>query len=537
MEIVFLRFMDGRNIWSNKKVIDFLIRNLDEVEARCFYNLFDEINERLCIEGRGIHFEFLKNEARMVFTYEYKFIAKQILEDLAKKINSDIIFDEVSKMLEEAFERDIEIECIEKNIPFYYYTENEVQVGYGSNSFVIDKDNRTESMEREFYIPIISVTGSNGKTTTVKLIYNILSKLGYRIGMSSTGGVYINDNLILEGDTTGYFSAKEVLKSKDVDIAILEVARGGIIKQGLAYKNASVAIITSLSNDHIGMEGVGSIEELARIKSLVLSEIAKDGIVVCRAEQIIIEMVSDYNSLIVFDDKKTSYIQMLIKDGVEAYYVEDDFIIREYGMEKKKIMNVKDIEFAFYGASKSNVRNVICAIIATRRIHSNLYEIIDKIKSIKCDSKMNLGRQNLMEYKGIKFIIDYGHNEESFLEIFDLVKRMKSNGRVISVMSAPGDRLNRDITKLGKITAENSDFIVVKEINNLRGREVGEVASLILYGINKAKFKQENVITIINEIEAFDYAFSIAKAGDVVIFFVQDEKSRKYAMDKIKVGV
>ncbi|MGL5067384.1 MAG: Mur ligase family protein [Sarcina sp.] len=537
MEIIFLRFMDGRNIWSNKKVIDFLIRNLDEAEARCFYNLFDEINERLCIGGRGIHFEFAKNEARMIFTYEFKFISKQILEDLAKRINSDAIFNDVSKMLEEAFERDIEVECIQRNIPFYYYNENEVQVGYGANSFIIDRENKSLNIEKESYIPIISVTGSNGKTTTVKLIYNILSSLGYRVGMSSTGGVYINDVLLLEGDTTGYFSAKEVLKNKDIDVAVLEVARGGIVKQGLAYKNASVAIITSLSNDHVGMEGANSIEELARVKSLVLKEISKDGIIVCRAEAIIIDMVSDYDSLIVFDDRKTEYMKSLINLGVEAYYVDDNFIVRECGSKKKKIVDVRDIEFTFCGISKSNVRNVICAIIAVRRIHSNLYEIIEKIKALKCDSEVNLGRQNLIERSGVKFIIDYGHNEESFLEIFDLVNKLKSGGQVISVISAPGDRLNEHIIKLGKIAGENSDFIVVKEINNTRGREVGEVANLILYGINKAKFNLDNVMTIISEIEAFDYAFSIAKPEDIVIFFVQDKKSTEYAINKIKADV
>lgn len=540
MEVVFLRFMDGRNIWSSKKVIDLLLRNLEEIEAEKIYSLFEEINDRLGVRGRGIYFEFKNNEARLIFTYEYKFVSKQILEDLVKGINKDIIVDDVSKILEEAFERDIEIECIEKNIPFYYYNENEVQIGYGANGVFLGRDDEWKSIDfkaKNFYIPIISVTGSNGKTTTVKIIYNLLKNLGYKVGMTSTGGVYVNDELVLEGDTTGYFSAKRVLEDKSVDIAVLEVARGGIVKQGLAYRNASVGIITSLSNDHVGMEGAQTIKELAKIKSLVLAEIDRDGIVVCRAQKSIISNISDYDNLIVFDDSKTEYLEELISKRVEAYYVEDNYIVREFRREKKKIVDVREIEFAFFGASKSNVRNIICAIIAVRRIHSNLYEIINQVKLLKCDYSQNIGRQNIVIYKGVKVILDYGHNEEAFDEVFDLAKKIRDEGKVISVIGAPGDRLNKQIVKLGKVAANNSDFIVVKEMENKRGRKVGEVASLLLYGINKVQFALDDVVTIINENEAFDYAFRWAKKGDVLVYFVQDKESVKYAFNYLKVEV
>ncbi|MGL5575104.1 MAG: Mur ligase family protein [Sarcina sp.] len=539
MKIIFLRFMDGRNIWSSKKVIDLLVRNLDEIEAKKIYSFFQKINDRLSLNGKGIYFEFINDEARMIFTYEYKFISKQIIEDLIKGINVEVIVDEISRVFDVAFERDVEMACIEKNIPFYYYNENEVQIGYGANSLVLNKSNEDINIDykENFYIPIISVTGSNGKTTTVKLIYNILKSLGYKVGMTSTGGVYVNDDLVLEGDTTGYFSAKRVLEDKEVDIAVLEVARGGIVKQGLAYKNASVAIITSLSNDHLGMEGAETIEELARIKLLVLEEIDRDGVVVCRAKENIINNISSYDNLVVFDDEKTKYLQELILKKVEAYYVEDNYIVREFEREKKKIVDVREIPFAFGGASKSNIRNIICAIIAVRRIHSNLYEIINQVKLLKCDSSKNIGRQNIIEYRGRRIIVDYGHNEEAFNEIFDLVKKINGKGRVISVIGAPGDRRNNDIIKLGKIAANNSDFIVVKELDNKRGRDVGESASLLLYGINKAKFNLDNVITIINEIEAFDYAFKYSKKDDIIIYFVQGKDSIKYVLNYLKVEV
>ena len=540
MQVIFFRFMDGRNIWSSEKVIDLLLRDLDENEARKIYDLFEKINQRLEIKGRGIHFEFKNNEARMIFIYEYKFISREILEDLIKGVNEDAIVDKTSKILEEAFERDIELEFIEKNVPLYYYNENEVQVGYGANSFVLKKGDNISDIDfenRDFYIPIISVTGSNGKTTTVKIIYNILKNLGYKIGMTSTGGVYVNDEMILEGDTTGYLSAKKVLENRDIDVAVLEVARGGIVKRGLAYKNASVAIITSLSNDHVGMEGAKTIEELAKIKSLVLDEVDRDGILVCRADPIIIKNIYNYNNLVVFDDSRTEYIKELVSNKVEAYYVEDNYIVRERSTEKKKIVDIREIDFTFNGASKSNVRNIICAIIAVQRIHSNLHEIIDEVKKLKCDYSDNIGRQNIIEYEGIKVVIDYGHNEESFNEVFDLAKKINEDGKIISVIGAPGDRIDEHIIKLGEITASNSDFIVIKEMDNKRGREEGVVASLLLDGINKEKFNLDNVATVLNEIEAFDYAFKYAKKGDVLIYFVQDKKSLKHALNCLKVEI
>lgn len=537
MKIVFLRFIDGKNVRFKNKVIDMLVREIDESEAKHIYDSFEHINDIVSIKGRGIEFSYANDEARMIFSYEYKFISKQILEDLVNDINIESIILKAKDLFEESFEREIELECIERNIPFYFYNENEVQVGYGANSFVVNKDSKNSDyskVEDCGYIPIISVTGSNGKTTTVKLIYNILLNLGYRCGMSSTGGVYINGELILEGDTTGYFSAKEVLKSKDVDVAVLECARGGLIKQGLAYKNSTVAIITSLSNDHVGMEGSKSIDDLAKVKSLVTQVVSDNGVVVARADDNIIKHIQYKENLILFDNSKTSYMKNFINDGFECFYVEEDFVIREYLDEKKKILNIKEIDFAFNGASKSNVRNVICAYIAVSAIHKNLYEIINAIKKVKCDQLLNFGRQNIINYNGAKFIIDYGHNDEAFKEVFDLAKNISDNGRIICIVTAPGDRTNTQIINLGKIAARNSDFIIVREMEDKRGRRNSEVANMILYGINKTRFKLENIKLIMNGTEGFNYAMSIVKNNDIVIYFVQDKEETLMAINRLK---
>lgn len=444
MKIVFLRFMDGKNTRFKNKVIDMLVKNLDEAEAKHIYESFEIINDKLSIKGRGISLLYKDDEARMVFSYEYKFVAKQILEDLVNDVNIELILSFAKDKLRNSLETNLELECIEKNIPFYYYKENEIQIGYGSNNIILKGNELIDfnTLKNNGYIPIISVTGSNGKTTTVKLIYNILLKLGYRCGMSSTGGIYVNGELILEGDTTGYFSAKEVLKNKDVDFAVLECARGGIIKQGLAYKNSDVAIITSLTNDHVGMEGIKSKDDLAKVKSLITQAVKEDGIVVVRADYNILKNINENKNIILFDNEKTNYMKEFINRGVECFYVEDNFIVREYQDEKKKIMNVTEIDFTHKGASKSNIRNVICAYIAVRHFHNNIYEIINAIKNLKCDQELNCGRQNIITHGSNKFIIDYGHNDEAFKEVFDLAKNMANGAKIISIISAPGDRKN-----------------------------------------------------------------------------------------------
>lgn len=536
MKIVFLRFMDGKNTRFKNKVIDMLVKNLDETEAKHIYESFEIINDKLSIKGRGISLLYKDDEARMVFSYEYKFVAKQILEDLVNDVNIELILSFAKDKLRNSLEKNLELECIEKNIPFYYYKENEIQIGYGSNNIILKGNELIDfnSLKNNGYIPIISVTGSNGKTTTVKLIYNILLKLGYRCGMSSTGGIYINGELILEGDTTGYFSAKEVLKNKDVDFAVLECARGGIIKQGLAYKNSDVAIITSLTNDHVGMEGIKSKDDLAKVKSLITQEVKEDGIVVVRADYNILKNIDENKNIILFDNEKTNYMKEFINRGIECFYVEDNFIVREYQDEKKKIMNVTEIDFTHKGASKSNIRNVICAYIAVRHFHSNIYEIINAIKNLKCDQELNCGRQNIINHGNNKFIIDYGHNDEAFKEVFDLAKNMANGARIISIISAPGDRKNSQIIKLGSIAAKNSDVIIVKEMKDKRGRATGEVANMLLYGINKEKFNLNNVMLIIDESTAFDYVLENIKDNDIVVYFVQDKKEVLYAMKRLK---
>ncbi|MGL4739509.1 MAG: Mur ligase family protein [Sarcina sp.] len=528
MEIVFLRFMDGKNIYSDEKVIDFLIRDISKDVAKYIYNNYESIQGKLGLMGMNLNFEYKKAEARMFFIYRYKFVSKYIIESLVSGIDVSQIILNAKKIVDNSFEVKVVDNFLGKQIPYYFMDENTVQIGYGSKAIVAKSLEEIPLELGDIRIPIITITGSNGKTTTARLIYKILLSLGYRCGLTSTGGVYVNGETIREGDTTGYYSAKQVLNNKDVDIAVLEVARGGIVKNGLAYDQSDIAIITTISNDHIGMEGARSIEDLLKIKMLVAQVVNDKGIIIARAKKLLVDKL-DRDNIIFFDSENAPLLQGLMKQH-EVYYVDNGEIIEGYKNVKKKVAMVKDIKFTYDGASASNIKNIICALIAVDKIHNNMSEVLDVVKLIECDNKENIGRQNIFSYHKGRVLVDYGHNEESFLEIYDLIKKINDKGKVISIIGAPGDRSDAQIMKLGNIAAKNSDYIIVKELKNKRGRVSGECANLLLYGINKAKFNLNDVITIIDERNAFDYGLSIIKDGDILIYFVQDEENIKYAI-------
>lgn len=528
MEIVFLRFMDGKNIYSNEKVIDFLVKNISKEEANLIYNSYEFINKELGIMDKNLNFKYEDNKARMFFTYTYKFISKYIIESLASGIESNKIIINGKRIVDNSFEKSIVDNFCKKNIPYYFIDEETVQIGYGSKSIVAKKLEDIPSDLSNVRIPIITITGSNGKTTTARLIYLILSKLGYRCGLTCTGGIYINGNKIRSGDTTGYYSAKEILNNKEVDIAILEVARGGIVKNGLAYDKSNIAIITTISDDHVGMEGAKSINDLVDIKMLTTKTVDDNGLIIAKVEPILVDKLNREN--IIFFDYEDNELLHNLQRKYETYNVEEHKIVKTYKQNKEKICDINEINFAYGGASKSNIKNIICAFIASYRIHKNSEEILKIIKSLECNNKQNIGRQNIFSYNNAKVLVDYGHNEEALLEIYDLVKAIKGDGKVITIIGAPGDRQNCQIIKLGKIAAKNSDYIIVKELKNTRGRISGECANLLLYGINKVKFNSNNIITIMDEKEALEYGLRIIEENDVLIYFVQDEGNIEYAI-------
>ena len=376
-------------------------------------------------------------------------------------------------------------------------------------------------------IPIISVTGTNGKTTTVRLISYVLKKMGYNVGMTSTDGVYLNDECIHNGDDSGFNSAKTILLNRDVDVAVLETARGGIIRKGLAYNLADVGVITNITNDHLGIDGINSMEELCFVKSLVGEAVKDDGFVVINADDKYSKSIIDrINSEIIYFSKSNENELILknIQDGKKAVFVEDNSIVIVNNKKKYKLADINEIDISFNGHLEYNIENAMAASAALLGLSVDYCMISKGLKEFKSNEKDNCGRFNIYDYSGRKIILDYGHNIEGYRAVISSLNKMKNNNDLIGVIGIPGDREDAVAYEVGKICAHGLDKIVIKEDKEKRGRKTGEVAELLKKAILKNK-SDCNLKVCLDEVQALEYAVNISKKGDIIIVFYEDLKS------------
>jgi UDP-N-acetylmuramyl tripeptide synthase len=369
-------------------------------------------------------------------------------------------------------------------------------------------------------IPIVSITGTNGKTTTSRLINFFLTKLNYKSALTSTGGIFIAGSKMKNGDTTGFLSARDVLANVEVEAAVMETARGGILKNGLGYEKARAAIITSISEDHIGMHGIKDTRDLVNIKTVILDEVESDGKIIVKAQDELMEFVKGRKNLCLYEIEKNSYIEEHIGNGGEAYYLEGDYIITCKDKQERKLLNVNNIPFTHGGISKGNIKNIMCALAAVSTICSDEKAVIDALQNLKCDLYFNPGRQNVLDFGKFKVILDYGHNAEAFHEVLSIGKSLKSS-KLTGIIAAAGDRMDKHIKELGYIAAQYCDSIIIREQEDRRGRKIGESSGLIKQGVLEEGFNEKNIKTIYKEEEAIVYAMENALEGEVIVLFTQ----------------
>lgn len=372
-----------------------------------------------------------------------------------------------------------------------------------------------------FNIPVISITGTNGKTTTTRLTSHVLSNMGYKVGMTTTDGIYVDGECIDKGDDTGYNSAKSILLNKEVEVAVLETARGGMIRKGLAYELADVAAITNITEDHIGVDGINSMEELAHLKSLVGEAVKEDGYVVINADdkwsKSILKNIKAKK--IFFSKKKDNVlIQDAISSGNIAVYIEDNILCVTNERKKYKVTDVRNIPITLGGVLDFNIENIMasCGILVGMGID---YCMISKgFRTFKLDSDHNSGRFNMYDVDGVKVILDYGHNIEGYRAILKSLNKIKKNN-LIGVIGVPGDRSNTVISKIGTMCGNVMNNIYIKEDKDRRGREEGEVANLLKSSVDACGNSESKII--LDEGEALKEALNNAKSGDYIIVFYE----------------
>ncbi|MCL6454544.1 MAG: cyanophycin synthetase [Alicyclobacillus sp.] len=372
-------------------------------------------------------------------------------------------------------------------------------------------------------IPIVSVTGTNGKTTTTRLIAHALqTATGRTVGMTTTSGVWIGGRQIAAGDMTGPYSARMVLSDPAVEVAVLETARGGIVRGGLAYDKANVAVLTNISPDHLGQDGIDTIEDLVHVKSLVGECVDESGSVVLNVgNPHLVAMASRFTAKVVYFalDVANPVLQRHLALGGTGFYVADGWMVEARGNLTWRICPVAEIPLTMGGTAKFHVENALAAAAALRALGCTRAQIASGLASFDAQVH-NPGRCTVYRLpSGAHLVLDYGHNPDGFRRIGEWLAQLPHR-RLIGVVGVPGDRMDDVVRQAAAVAAEVFDELVVKEDVDKRGRNDGEVAALMAGEIRRLA-PHKPLTVLLSETEALQAAAQSAQSGDIVVLFYE----------------
>jgi len=371
-------------------------------------------------------------------------------------------------------------------------------------------------------IPIVSVTGTNGKTTTVRLISHILKSTGKRVGFTTTEGIFIGNELIVKGDMTGPYSTRVILRDPSVDSAVLEIARGGILREGLGYEFADVGVVLNISEDHLGLKDIDTMEEMANVKSLVIEMVREGGCAVLNADDpITSEMSYRTKAKVVYFslNKDNPVIQRHRQKGGMCAVLDDGVLTIFKGDVVIPVIEAAEIPITLEGRALFNVQNCLAAIAVLHSIDIKINDIVSGLVTFHSTYYQNPGRLNFMNIGHFRVILDFAHNVASYDAIMSLLDRMEAREK-IGVIATPGDRRDIDLERMGARAGRTLTKIIVREDKDKRGRKEGEVADILTKAALSTGFAPANIKTILSEEEATFFALESAKPGDIVILLV-----------------
>lgn len=383
-------------------------------------------------------------------------------------------------------------------------------------------------------IPIIAVSGTNGKTTTTRLIAHMVKQMGYKVGYTTTDGVYIQNQLMVKGDCTGPKSAEFVLRDPTVDFAVLECARGGILRAGLGFHHCDIAVVTNVADDHLGLQGIDTIEKLARVKAVATQTVLPTGYAVLNADdKLVYKMHKDLDCKVAYfslHEDNPRIKEHCAKGGIAAVY-EHGFVTILKGTWKIRVEKVTNIPLTFSGKAEFNIANVLAATLAAYLRDFKTEEIRLALQTFVPSPAMTPGRMNMFRFKSFNVMLDYAHNTHGIKAIGKFVATMESP-RKVGIVAAVGDRRDEDIIAVGEESAKIFDEIIIRQDKNLRGRTEDEMIELITQGIHKVD--PNKMITVFRkEADAIDHAITTA-TKDAFIVVISDvvpdalEQVKKY---------
>jgi cyanophycin synthetase len=367
-------------------------------------------------------------------------------------------------------------------------------------------------------IPIVAVTGTNGKTTTTRLLAHIVKNGGYRVGFTTSDGIYVQNHMLEKGDTTGPMSTEFILKDPTVEFAVLETARGGILRAGLGFSRCDIGIITNIKEDHLGLSDIETLEDLARVKSVVVKSVKEDGWAVLNAEdESCVKIAKELDCHVAYfslDENHPVIKEQSKAGGISAVY-ESGYVTIKKGDWKIRIEKVTTIPLTFGGKAKFMISNVLAATLAAYLSGFKTENIRLSLETFIPSPALTPGRMNIFTFKKFKVMIDFAHNPAGYLAIEEFLSSIDSPKK-IGIISGVGDRRDEDIKECGKIAGRMFDHIIIRQEKHLRGRTEENINGLILDGIN-ASGKKVTYEIIPKEIEAIKHSISIAEEGTFIV--------------------
>ncbi len=380
-----------------------------------------------------------------------------------------------------------------------------------------------------YTVPVCAVTGTNGKTTVTRLIAHTLSLTGIKVGMTTTSGVYLGDECLLPGDNTGAVSASIVLSHPETEAAVLETARGGIVRRGLGYDLADVGVITNISEDHLGQDGLNTLEDLAHVKSLVVEAIKPWGSAVLNAD----DKMTPYflkrvrcNVLMFSKDQDSILLKEHLKQGGNAVWAHNGGLYAQYLGKTTILCRVEDIPITLKGMAACNVENALAAAAALLGLGIPENQIRQGLTSFRPDGEDNPGRFNIFQIGNCKVMLDYGHNIAGYSQVIDFLKKQDAK-RLVGVIGVPGDRQDEAVQKVGALCGAHFQKLIIKEDTDLRGRNPGEIAELLKAAAQSCRNPLLEMEICLKEEDAVAKAIATAQPGDFIAVFYEEYEPLK----------
>jgi len=382
-------------------------------------------------------------------------------------------------------------------------------------------------------IPIVAITGTNGKSTTTRLLAHIATTAGRRVGMTNSDGIYVRGELVEAGDWTGFGGAGRVLAQEGLDVAVLETARGGILLRGIGYTENDVSIVTNVSADHLGLQGIDTLDELAEVKGAIVRITKRDGWAVLNGEDERVWAMRRRTraNLYAFSlDPDAPAVREALEVGGHAAVLHDGWIVlRRSGRRSLKLAPADAVPVTFGGLSRYNVANALAAVAGADALGIRPARIREGLRTFAQDVASNPGRMNLFGRDGRLALVDFAHNEAGLAGLLDVCRRLADAGgsrpgRVRVAIGTAGDRSDEILRNLGRLAGEAADEIVICEKRHyLRGRELDEMNRILREGVAAGGYRGE-VPAHPTELAALQALLNRSRSGDVVAVMAHVER-------------